>query len=569
MSPTFVLRTFAVLALASLWPSPAQAQINDTKALVEAINNGQPGAQVVLAAGTFELTAPLRPRKDMKIRGAGVGLTTIRNAASWAPGNGGLSNDEGATRSAIVCDNYLFNLGENTTNVELSNLTMTGPQVHGAICGVTPHGLKLHHLEFKSFLWAGLRTFIMDNASIHDNSFFDAGNKSNVTTGSSGGGLFLTYTKDTEIRDNRFTRSQGNDYYAIKGREARQVHIHWNTIDTNFAIEFPFENDHEVQIDHNFIGGAISIPKHSGGDFPAGQHSFHVHHNYLNASYSFEFQRNGLEVDHNLFDFPTSGDYGNLISGFDAVPAPGGTKMHNNLIRNPGRGLYWNEGVYNNFAFTNNHVRGATTATPRTEGLFDFRPSRNGANTDWSTIVIRDNVFELEGTARPLMRNTEGRMAVVENNRFKNISDAASFANRDTGKTKGPLEPLKFKLGAQGEYSLDQWTLGKTPVNGPPAMGGAGGSPAQGGAGGSPAQGGAGGGGQPAGAGGRGDGGTAGAPGAPVGGADGQDEEADDQPAEAGSGCSVASHSRGGAFGWALLAALAFTLRLTRNRRQR
>ncbi len=562
MAPSILRRTFVVLALISLLPLSAGAQIKDTRALVEAINNGEAGATVVLAPGTFEITAPLRPRKGMKISGAGVGKTIIRNTASWAPGNAGLSKDEGATRSAIVCDKYLFDLGENTTDVEISNLTMTGPQVHGAICGVTPHGLHLHHLEFKSFLWAGLRTFIMDRASIHDNSFFDAGNKSNVTTGSSGGGLFLTYTKDSEIRDNRFTRSKGNDYYGIKGREGRQVHIHWNTIDTNFAIEFPFDNDHEVEIDHNFLGGAVSIPKHSGGSFPDGKYSFHVHHNYLNTSYSFEFQRNGLEINHNLFDIPTSGDGGNLISGFDSAPAPGGTKMHNNLIRNPGRGLYWSEGVYNNFAFTNNHVRGATTVTPRTEGLFDFRPSRNGATTDWRTIVIRDNVFELEGTARPLMRNTESRMAVVENNRFTNISDAASFANRDTGKTKGPLEPLKFKLGAEGEWSVDQWTLAKTPVDSQPAMGGAGGSAAMGGAGG----------GQSAGAGSQGGGGTGGGSvAAPVAGSgaeeDNDDDKSngDDESTEAGNGCSMAPHSRTGSIVWFLFAVWALMLRPARR----
>ncbi len=473
--------TFTTCLLTSLSLSTenvAWGQIKTAVDLVEAVNNGQPNTTVVIGAGTFELSAPLKPKTAMKLRGAGIGKTIIRNTASWTPGNAGLENDEGAQKSAIACNSYLVNLGENTTDVSLSAMTLTGPQLHGAICGITPHRLELMQLEIKFFLWAGLRTFIMDGARIHDNLFEDAGGKSNITTGSSGGGLFLTYTKDANIHDNRFKRSAGNDYYGIKGREARNVHIHHNSIETDFAIEFPFENDHFVEIDHNYLGGTISIPKHGGGSFPAGGYSFHVHHNYFKTSYAFEYHRGGIEIDHNLFDFSTTGDYGNLISGFDQSPVTeGGTSMHDNLIHNPGRGLYWNEGIYNNFAFFNNHVKAETTVTPRTEGLFDFRPERNGVSTDWKTIAIRDNIFECKGTSRPLLRNDPSHTAVIENNTFINIKDAATYANRDTGKKKGS-ESLAYRLGAEEEWTIKDWTISKTQAVTP--QGGTGGSVAPG-----------------------------------------------------------------------------------------
>ena len=314
-----------------------------------------------------------------------------------------------------------------------------------------------------------MRLFIVSQSKIHDNTFFDAGGKANITSGSSGGALFLTYFSEVDIFGNRVERSSGNDSYGVKGREGHQVHIHDNTLDVFFSVELPFESDHTVEIDHNYMGGAVSIPKYGGGPVPAAGYTFHVHHNYFKTSYAFEYQRNAVEIDHNLFDFPTSDDGGNLISGFDAVAAvPGGTKMHDNLIRNPGRGLYWNEGVYNNFAFYNNHVRGATTVTPRTEGLFDFRPARDGATTDFKTIGIRDNIVELTGTPRPLMRNSESYAAVIENNTLTGVSDTASYANAPASRPRGPLLPLCFRVGAAREWTLDGWTLVRTPTPVPP-----------------------------------------------------------------------------------------------------
>jgi hypothetical protein len=458
-------RLAAPLAATLLAAASARADVATTAELVAAVSNGQPGDTVVLTAGTFELTESLRLKAGMKLRGAGVGKTIVTNAATWRPGNAGLELDEGAQIGGIDCSKYLISLQRDLADISVSDLTLQGAALPGGICGIASDRVELLRLEFKNFIWAGARIFLSQGAKIQGNSFFDAAGKRDGTSGPSGGALFLTYFSNADISGNRFARSPGNDGYGVKGREARNVRIHDNTIDVFFSIELPFESDHNVEIDHNYLGGAISVPKYGGGSVPPGGYTFHIHHNYIKTSYSLEYQRNAVEIDHNLFDFSTQDDGGNLISGFDPVPAAlGGTKMHDNLIKNPGRGIYWSEGVYNGFAFYNNHVRGETTVTPRTEGLFDFRPAREGATTDFATIEIRDNIIELTGTERPLLRNEESRAALISNNALTGVSDATSYGNAAADRPRGPLAPLCFRLGADREWTVDGWTLARTPT---------------------------------------------------------------------------------------------------------
>ncbi len=112
-----------------------------------------------------------------------------------------------------------------------------------------------------------------------------------------------------------------------------------------------------------------------------------------------KFVRNGVEIDHNLFDFDTKLDHGNLISGFGDVAASGPVSFHDNLVSNPGRGVIWINEVCNNIVVRNNHIIARTTATPREEGLFGFN-----AGNDFATVSIRDNLIECIGQARPLLR---------------------------------------------------------------------------------------------------------------------------------------------------------------------
>jgi hypothetical protein len=448
----------------------AVVNVSNVSQLVNAVNNGAAGDQINVAAGTYTLTAPLAPKAGMIIDGAGAGQTIITGASTWTPSTAGLpDNDTGV--SSVNRGAYLFSFPDNTANVKLTDMTLTGPRLHGAVFGNNPDGLELANLRIDDFLWSGVRTFSMDNARIHDNHFVNAGGRwqsgaPGVSGGITGGGIYATWMKTSEIWNNRFDRTNlapEREYYGIKGREARNTRVHHNTINVNFSIEFPHENDSYVEIDHNYLLGTVSIPKHGGGSVPTGTnpYTFYIHHNYFRPSYSLEWARNGAEVSHNLFDFNTAEDKGNLISNFAGGANPvsnGPTKFHNNLIKNPGRGIYASNGhVYNNFSFYNNHVIGNTTATPRTEGMFGLPTA-----TTFSTIQIKDNIFQFNGQSRPLFRNTASYASVISNNALTNVSDAGNYSNPNTGATRGPTAPLNFTVGVNNQYTVNGWNIAPT-----------------------------------------------------------------------------------------------------------
>ena len=348
------------ILLIGLWPGwVSAAQVTNVQDLVAAVQHGKPGDTIELAAGRYELTAPLRP--------------TLR----------------GAHQAVAKMDlrGYLVHLEKKAENISISHLTLLGPQMHGAIYGSGNVGLKLHHLRVQDFLASGIRSHGMKQSKIHDCEFIDAGGRwkrggiPGDEGGISGGAIFGVWTKETEIYNNRFTRTQmgkRDGHYGIKGRQFKNCRIHHNTIAVNFSIELPFENDENVEIDHNVCHGTLSLPKHKGGmKIPQGQHSFNVHHNWITKSYAIEFSRNGVEVNHNLFDFSKEDDVGNLVSG--VVAGASGWQSPR----------WWTNGGYNNLHFHHNHVKAATPTRP--DGLFGF----NAKVMDFKTIRIEHNIIEV------------------------------------------------------------------------------------------------------------------------------------------------------------------------------
>jgi nitrous oxidase accessory protein len=376
-------------------------------------------------------------------------------------------------------DAYLIRIQRDTSGVSISDLTLYGPKLHGAIFAWFHTGLHLHHVRIKNFRWSGVRTFGMSKAKIHDCEFLSAGGRwdkgqPGVKGGITGGGIFACWMSDSEICHNRFAfvperNGPEDEYYGIKVRQGIRTHVHHNTILANFSMEFPFENDEDNEIDHNVCHGTISIPKYAGGAVPKSGRTFHIHHNWFKDSYSIEFVRNGVEIDHNLFDFDPKADHGNLIAAFGDVDAPGPVSFHNNLVQNPGRGVAWINEVFQRFEVRNNHIITRTTTTPRTEGLFGFNPK-----CDFSTIRIADNIIECQGTPRPLLRCEESYDSVVENNLLKNVSDITKYENRKADRSPGLVRPLKFTCGVQGEFTVDGWnvfeTTSGTQVRVPPAQ---------------------------------------------------------------------------------------------------
>ena len=422
-------------------------QVTDVAGLVAAVTNGNNGDTVLVGAGTFELQEPLVPKTGMSIIGAGEQQTTITAASTWQPGVDDLPKVEDPKA-------YLFRL-EGVTGVTISNMMLTGSNLHGAIYADKADGLELHNLHIEDFLWSSVRTFRMDDFKVHDNVFVDTGGRYGSTTG---GALYMNWTKNSEFWNNKIYRSAGStrNFFGFKGRKGTNLRFHHNDVQVNFSLEFPFENDRGLEIDHNNFVGVISIPKHGGGLILEEELAFHIHHNWLKSSYALEWARNAVEVNNNFFDFETADDGGNLISNFSSASAPGTTFFHDNLVRNPGRGLFWSKGIYNQFYFYNNHVK-ANTLT-RTDGFFGLNPS-----SDFSTIEIRDNIIEnVAENPRPLMRNVESYAATIKNNTFENISNTAAYTNPDTGAPRGPLKPLYFEVGAYGEHTVNNWNVIKT-----------------------------------------------------------------------------------------------------------
>jgi hypothetical protein len=438
----YIFILIAGFLLVILSSSIIQAQgIRTTDELLKAVNEGTSGDTVLIAPGTYVLNEPLKPKQGMKIKGHGSNRTILTANSTWQPDLSKLPDEENP-------DAYLFSF-TNTNNVVISDMQLTGPTLAGALYAYDSDGLELSGLLVKDFRWSSIRTFAMDNMKVHDNTFIDAGGVFEWV----GGALYLNWTSNSEFWNNKILKSPNFDreLFGFKGREGKNLRFHHNDVQVGFSLEFPFEKDQEIEIDHNRFVGPISIPKADGGPVYKDGLSYHIHHNWLQSSYAIEYPRNSIEIDHNFFDFDVKKDGGNLISSFARDTTPGGTSFHDNYIQNPGRGVFWAEGIYNQFYFYNNYIKSA--GTTRQDGFFSFK---DGSNLQ--SLVIKDNIIEnTDKNPRPLLRTASSRNAVVENNTLVNISDTSSYANSDTGADRGPSEPLRFDVGVNGEYVIDGW----------------------------------------------------------------------------------------------------------------
>ena len=432
--------------------------------LLAAVAEAKSGTVIELAEGTFKLTQPLDLKSGVTLKGAGIGKSIVTHAESWQADPATLPDPE-TNHEKFDRTGYLIRCANDAKDIAVSHLTLTGPGMHGAIFGFANAGLHFHDLRIEEFMYCGIRTYAMTQVKIHDCTFVNAGQrwdngKLGVKGGLTGGGIFGVWMSDTEIWNNRFLDGRTlphEHYYGIKGREARRVRIHHNTIEAGFSIELPFEGDEDVEIDHNVLRAAVSIPKYAGGPVPKSGRTFHIHHNYFTDSYSIEFVRNGVEIDHNLFDFDVAQDGGNLIAAFGDVAAKGPAKFHNNLVGNPGRGVIWMNEAYANLEVRNNHIIARTTKEPRTEGLFGF-----SEKSDFATFSFKNNIIECIGTARPLFRNDASGGSLVENNQLTNITDTTRYANKQTGTPHGLEQSLKFGCGVNGELTVDGWKTSKS-----------------------------------------------------------------------------------------------------------
>lgn len=449
----------------------AVVTVSSASELLSAVNSGSNNDTVIVKAGTYQVTQSLKPKAGMTIVGAGEDQTFLEVASSWSPAAPNIDDDPLSTAS-YDRSAYFFDLG-NRDNITLSGLGIDGEdRLHGAIWGNDADDFTLSDSTIRDFLWSGVRTWRSDGHAYLHNEFLDAGGRVTTVSGNgvSGGMMNHVWFGDAEIAHNYFEKSNGaSNVFGIKGIQYKNTRIHHNTLIIpknafdNFAMEIAFGLSENVEIDHNYIDGTVSVPKDNGGYVIPNGYTFHIHNNYFTQSYSIEGYRSDMEINHNLFDFSTNEDNGRLISNFynpTASTATGPMELHNNLIKNPGRGVIWMDSPYNNVTFRNNEIIGNTTINNRTAPLFDIQTSiPNGATTDFTTHTIKDNIITLNGTTRDLIANSTMAGTTIVNNTLNNVSNNHGYSNPNTGNLRGLETPLFFTLGADNAYTVDGWDI--------------------------------------------------------------------------------------------------------------
>lgn len=109
--------------------------MDSTAALVAAVRDGAEGATIEIAAGTFTLDSPLEPKRGMTLKGAGMDKTIITHTAEWKPSTLTLPDPEMKTKG-MDTRAYLIRIEDKAADVTISNMTLRGPHLHGAITGI-------------------------------------------------------------------------------------------------------------------------------------------------------------------------------------------------------------------------------------------------------------------------------------------------------------------------------------------------------------------------------------------------------------------------------------------------
>ena len=435
-------------------------------------------ATVQLPAGTFELDRSIVVRDAVAFVGAGVDATVLTNHSSWQLDRTDILVPDRApnidTDVDVVGtnrDGYLFQFDATTAGAGIDSLTLSGsggdsladPSIVGGVFTVVTDDLDIRDARFDTFLYAGIRGFGDDRMNVFGNHFLDAGGRQLNAQGELGresGAIFMTYQDGVNFENNLIESSPDNDigYFGIKGRLFADSRIHHNTIRMPyFAIELPFELDRNVEIDHNYLEGAISVPRGGGGLQLGEGEAFHIHHNYFTNSYAIEGSRNGLLVDNNVFDLDVQDDGDSLYKQFgNSDQFPGPVTFTNNLVVNPGRHLFSSESPQQNLTIANNLVIANQTTRARDASLIGINSTNvDGDTVDWSTFTLTGNIVEVAGRPRPLITNPNAEAGMISDNTLSGVTEFDSFANPDTGMARGPQGSLQFNVGVDGEFFVD------------------------------------------------------------------------------------------------------------------
>ena len=88
------LAALVVVIAASLISVRADITVDSTAGLVSAVRDGAEGTTIELAAGAYELEAPLELKAGMMLKGAGIDATIITHTPRWRPSTKSLPDPE-------------------------------------------------------------------------------------------------------------------------------------------------------------------------------------------------------------------------------------------------------------------------------------------------------------------------------------------------------------------------------------------------------------------------------------------------------------------------------------------
>ena len=396
-----------------------------------------------IAPGEYVAVRTARPKSGLTIVGRkawGTDATRIVASKDWGLGD---APHEGSPGEYLIAF-------EKANDIKIHSLALASDPPHrinGAIRSFRSENVTLQNLVIEEFRWAGIHAEINQQLTILECRLRNASMERSKYWG---GHIRTRYLRDSEIAHNRIEAESGG--YGYKGGGHTGMTFHHNYVDTPyFAFESAHENEHGVEIHHNYMTACISIPKSVQSPDPTKQgfdYTFWIHHNYLTDSYTIEGPRNHLRVDHNWIHIEKpNGRVYTHHGGTNHGPV----WFHHNVVENVDRGLIWmNEGLAERIYVYNNTVFCADAGT-RTGALLGAWTAER--LNDWQ---FKNNVVVAAWSQpRSLLNMKRGvpEKISVKRNLFVNVLDVpeGNIVDETPGLARRGDKPGPFYVPAGGE----------------------------------------------------------------------------------------------------------------------
>ena len=385
--------------------------------LAYACERAPEGATIRLHGGEHRCTRAAKPKSGQQIRGNGFhgdyrGWSRLVHAAdAWEQPQQDADGQFFHRIGDVQLGEASLIFARKISGLEISGVKFESPESKGdepvvrGLCAVYLDDCtdtRFDTCRFQRFRWCGIGAFVCEDLEVHLCGFESC---STDRIRHRGGQIYTRWMTDVDITRCRFIPAENSGGYGYKGGGHTGCRITDCTFERcYFAIEIPHENEAGIEIAHNTLHGAISVPK--GGDAaPPQKRGFpfavEIHHNRMTDSYGIEGPRNYLYVHHNYIKMekPNGRFYAQFGGHTD-----GPIWIERNVFENVDRAIVWQrEGTTRNLFFRNNTVVMAD-AGPRNEVLFGAWAGDRIDN--W---VIADNVFVSPySRSRKLLRTERG-----------------------------------------------------------------------------------------------------------------------------------------------------------------